>query len=566
MKAPLGVLDNAKAVDLSVFEASKATCTEATGHVSAIPPEEDGTQTFELTNKDCLGGAAWCKVIELDKGEIDMMFAVLARNESGVIAEGCAVRKIDQDPLELTIKMHLANAELCCNDGFVQAGEQCEGTPAGGTCGGIVENEVCDSGCLAKEIQLANVSLDEPILPEGGRLKTELAMAFCPGTDQLSGGLRAVFSSASSDATQGRDVNFRALTKDLNALTDPFPFSHQLRLPMECETVGGTGGLKEQRSPAIAPVSDSRVGIVYLSNETAVTRNEVFLIQHTLLGCADVKAIKLSTAMDVPDGAERPDFAGGPSGFGLAVWVRGGEAYGRIWEAPTDAVSAGNLTPLDPNLELALTPAALDGTVTSVRVAGTPTGWVIVYSAGGDGDADGGIFMDTVDTKGALGGAPLRVNDVTMGVQDQPDVATLKDGTRLVAWRNKKHIYFQRYLEDTRVGDQFNDLENPMSSIEGEQANPAVGAPTELGGFFVVAWEEVLTTDIGARIVDAKSGFLPNSVTGQPDVFLASHPGFAGVRKLPAVAIGGHVVIGWQDENPSHEGVFVRRFPLPGLP
>jgi hypothetical protein len=35
------------------------------------------------------------------------------------------------------------------------------------------------------------------------------------------------------------------------------------------------------------------------------------------------------------------------------------------------------------------------------------------------------------------------------------------------------------------------------------------------------------------------------------------------MRRLPAVAIAGHIAIGWHDESPDHEGVFVRRFPLP---
>ena len=81
----------------------------------------------------------------------------------------------------------------------------------------------------------------------------------------------------------------------------------------------------------------------------------------------------------------------------------------------------------------------------------------------------------------------------------------------------------------------------------------------------MVAWEEVDTTDVWARLVDPATGFLPNSVTGQPDAFPVGYPGFASVRKRPAVAIGGHIAIGWHDESEMHEGVFVRRFPIPQL-
>jgi hypothetical protein len=569
MKMPQGALDTAKAVDLSVFEASKATCSQETGHVSAIPPQDDGTQIFSLKNTGCPAGVAWCADIELDKGEIDMMFAAVARDESGVIAEGCSIRKINQDPLDVAIKMHLVNEERCCNDGSLQAGEQCEGAPAGDQqCGGIVETEVCDPGCVSKEVQLANVSMASPPLIEGGRLKTDLAMTFAPGVGGLSGGLRAVFTSASGDTTQGRDVNIRVLDKDLQTIQSPFSFSHQLRLPTLCDAVGGVGGIKEQHSPAIAPVSASRVGIVYLSNEIAVTRYEVFLVAHTQDGCADAKPQKLSTNAAVSTDAERPDFAGGPEGKGLAVWIRGGEAFGRIWTQDPDPANDGVLTPgeMSAEQELALSPSAIDGSVTSVRVAGSPAGWVIVYAANRDDDVDGGIYMDTVDPTGALAGKPILVNAATAGLQEQPDIALLKDGTRAVVWRSGGQIFIQRYdAVGVAIGDQFNPLENPLSPTGGDHANPSIAGGGEAGAFFVVAWEDTLTTDIFARAVDPKSGFLANSVTGQPDVFTASYPGLASTRSRPAVAVGQHIAIGWQDTNTAHEGVFVRRFPIPKL-
>jgi hypothetical protein len=569
MRMPQGALDTAKAVDLSVFEASKATCSAETGHVSKIPSEDDGTQIFPLTNDGCPEGVAWCADVELDRGEIDMMFAAIARDESGVIAEGCSVRKIDQDPLEVTIKMHLVNAPRCCNDGRLQAGEQCEGAPAAPEeCGGIVETEVCDPGCVSKEIQLANVSMDQPPLIEGGRLKTDLAMTFSAGVNGLSGGLRAVFTSASSEATQGRDVNIRMLDKELQTIQTPYSLSHQLRLPTFCDTVGGVGGIKEQHSPAISPVSASRVGIVYLSNEINVTRYEVFLVAHTQDGCAEAKPQKISTNNAVSDSAERPDFAGGPDGSGLAVWVRGKEAFGRIWTLNPDPAKVGDLNPPELSAvdEIALAPSAIDGTVTNIRVAGTSTGWVIVYSANRDDDVDGGIYMDTVSPTGGLNGTPILVNAATAGLQEQPDIAVLQDGTRAVVWRSAGQIFVQRYDKDgVAIGDQFNMLENPLSPMGGDHAYPSVAGGGEAGSFFVVAWEDMATTDIWARLIDPKGGFLANSVTGQTDAFQASYPGFPSSRSRAAVAVGQHIAIGWQDTNPGHEGVFVRRFPIPKL-
>jgi len=572
MRMPQGVLDRAKAVDLSVFEALNVSCSAETGQVSDIPPVDKGTLIFPLKQFGCPEGVAWCSDIELDKGEIDMMFAVVARDESGVIAEGCLVRKVDQDPLEVTIKMHLYNEPRCCGDGSVQAGEQCEGAPAAEECGGIVETEVCDAACTSKEIQLANVSTLLPPLEHGGLLKTDLAMTFAPGVKRLAGGLRAVFSSASPDATQDRDVNIRLLDKDLQTIQTPFPFSHQLRLPTFCDNVGGAGGLKEQHSPAISPVSSSQVGIVYLTNEVAVSRFEVYLVSHTQDGCAEaeVDPVLLSTNdQKVAASAERPDFAGGPEGSGLAVWVRGGEAYGRIWTQDPDPTKQGSLLPptvIGKPQELVLTPSAIDFSVTSVRVAGTSAGWVIVYSAKRDDDVDGGIYMDTVSPTGQLGTAPIRVNAVPDGLQEHPDIGLLNDGTRAVVWRSAGQIFVQRYTKDgVPIGDQFNALENPLSPMGGDHAYPAVAGGGEAGSFFIVAWEDRTTTDIWARLIDPKGGFLANSVTGQIDAFQASYPGTPSVRSRAAVAVGQHIAIGWQDANPAHEGVFVRRFPIPKL-
>src|SRR5688572_23098570 len=65
MITPLGLLDTASSVTLTVFSSSGAECTTS-GHVDNAPTGE-GVQTFELQKGGCSGGATWCKEIELDR-------------------------------------------------------------------------------------------------------------------------------------------------------------------------------------------------------------------------------------------------------------------------------------------------------------------------------------------------------------------------------------------------------------------------------------------------------------------------------------------------------------------
>src|SRR5436190_1320227 len=102
MAAPEGLLDKATGVELSVFDAALAKCSKS-GHVNKIPTGEV-TQKFALAKSGCAAGVTWCKDIALDKDGTKKMFAVVAKDPTGTIAEGCATATIDQDPLEVPIK------------------------------------------------------------------------------------------------------------------------------------------------------------------------------------------------------------------------------------------------------------------------------------------------------------------------------------------------------------------------------------------------------------------------------------------------------------------------------
>jgi hypothetical protein len=186
----------------------------------------------------------------------------------------------------------------------------------------------------------------------------------------------------------------------------------------------------------------------------------------------------------------------------------------------------------------------------------------VVFSGGGPGDVDG-VFSVRVDEEGNAD-APVPVNATTAGVQDLPDVAMFPNGRALVSWHSAGDVYFQRIAADGATNPE--DQATPIHAItDGEQSAPAVAASVGFGEFFAVAWENQGDGSVWARFVGMETGFLFNSVTGQNDDFLASHPlpGVATTRRAPAAAVGGFVALGWQDDSPMRPGLYVRRFPLP---
>lgn len=549
MRTPLGLLDQAKTVSLTVFDASKGECMP-NGHVTNVPAE--GVQTFDLKKGGCAAGASWCTDIELDRDSTQKIFAVVAKGSSGILAEGCAVAKIDQDPLEVDIKVQRYNPPACCNNGSLEAGEQCDTGSSGncingtgGKCGGIVADAVCRCDCTAEEILLSIDNSAPPALTNGAvGTKTGLVLAFSPGLDATKNALRAAYMNTAE--VGGGDIHMRFLQGDLYAIQQPFLLSQQLKIPALCANLNSSSPPQVQRAPAVASVGLDRFLIAYASDQNGANSYDVYLNIQNEWGCADANSIKVTT--QVGDAELRPDVAAGPPDTALIVWHRGTATFGRIWRKATGLEA----------MELSIATSAK-----FPRVAGNKDGWVVVFEGTGAGDGDG-VFMATVSPTGSVG-APVLVNDETMGVQDQPDIAMLDDGRSLVVWHsaNNDDIHFQHFdAAHMRVsGTDEQGLVNTVT--EGAQQRPVVAAGL---GFFAVAWEDA--GKISARFVGGTTGYGYNSVTGQNDGFVASTPdpvGVMGARSGPAVAIGGagFVAFGWEDQSAEHHGVFVRRFPLP---
>jgi hypothetical protein len=569
MISPQGLLDQATGVTLYVFPASMATCDGTTGHASEIPM--GSAQSFPLGTKGCPSGDEYCATIQLAEDDSDQMFAVEATRGSTTLAEGCVTKVIDQNPLSVDIQIHRYTPASCCNDGVLEPGEQCDtGVPApgAGKCGGVPADAVCNGDCTAKEILL---SLDDGVAPGlmngPAGTKAGLAMAFGPGGANNQVTLRAVYTSTDMAAVGGADVHESFLQQDLYPIADPFPLSLQLELPLACSNVASAEGIvRQQEAPAIAPVSDATVAVVYESDQVLGGGDfDVLLTPQTADGCFDdipcmsdsdcetscgnggtcAPSIALNT---IPGGSTDPHVAGaGVSGIALVTWTRVSGVVGRIWR--TD----GSLVPKSG--ELMIAPQG-----SSSRVAGNANGFLVVYHGTGGDDPDG-VYMITVSPTGEVG-TPVLVNQTKDGTQDQPDVALLADGASVVVFRSGGDIYFQRY---TAAGVQVKgDQDAPLNTIHAAQgqSNPAVAGNS---GFYTAAWEttNAMGPNIAARFIGEASGFGYNTVTWQNDQFTATGLKQPGERHLPAVAMSTFVAIGWQDVSAGHPGIYVRRFPAP---
>lgn len=575
LRFPAGLIDQATSMTLYVFDADLAQCDAATGHVDKIPAG-DATQKFALKKEGCAEGDTWCTTFELDRDGSKKMFAIVATKAGATIAEGCTTAVINQSPLTVQIQAHRFRPATCCGNGVLEPNEQCDTGIAGSCdgsapvkCSGMMADEVCGCDCVAKEILLSIDDMEAPSLKNGPPgTKQNLSIAFGPGGAANPTVLRAVFENTDGSALGGADINARFLAETLAPITEPHSLSLQLRLPLTCNAVTGNGIVRQQRTPAIAAASIDTMAIVYASDEVNGGQHyDVFLNPATANGCVDTKpctmdeecqagcveskgtcapAIKLNVTQDCTE----PRVARGPVGTTLVTWVRKEGVFGRIWK--TD----GSVLPPLGEISIAMGGAA-------ARVAGNASGFRVVYQGTGPGDPDG-IYMVAVSPDGTVGG-PVLVNGVTQGLQDQPDVAMLDDGSTLVTWHHAGDVLFQRFDDklDPVVGDQDAPLNTTGIGLEVEQRTPAATAG---GGFFLVAWQVIDASGLGnvaARFIGGKSGFGYNSVSWQNDEFPATDARIPGDRHRPAVALGSYAVIGWEDRSVDHSGVFVRRFPAP---
>lgn len=522
MSAPQGLLDDASSVTLHVFPAGQKQCG-ADG--SAEVPGD--AKKFPLKKSGCEGGATWCGDLTLERDESNQMFYVEVNGGGGLLAQGCATAKINQDPVDVDIKIVRYVTPSCCGDGVLQAGETCDTGAESGACGEITADAVCESDCTTKDIPIDFIGSSA-----GAVGQTQLAMTFASsgGTTQLGGALRAVWQT---NNTQTSDIGVRHLRSDLTPVTEPVGFAEIHKLLLDCDG-SDTVLTRGQSLPAIAPIG-SGVLVTFISNFRDPLHKEVQAVELGAAGCNSAAAITVSPPAMADVVAV--DVAQSSVGVALIVWEINGQIFGATYTSP-DQVSA---------------PFTIASGRTP-RVGGYAGGWVVTYQGAEAGDDDG-VFVRRITNQLAVGAAET-VNSDTAGTQNQPDVGVLPDGRYTVAWVSGGDIFFQRFSANgTPVeGDQ----QLPINVVtDGEQLAPVVAGAS---GFFAVAWES--GSEIRARLVDVEGAFEFNPITGQNDDFPVTQASVS--PKKPAIAVGDYLVFGWEDMGVAQPGMYVRRFPLPG--
>lgn len=528
--APEGVLDTATSVTLSVFLSEGFTCDPATGRPDGIGAD---VKTFPL-DKTCDG--AWCTTVSLPIDSKDRMFSVEVSDASGPTASGCAVAKIDKDPVAVDITVVRYVPPLCCNNGLLEAGESCDpGVTTDTECSSVTPTETCNADCTTVAVPVDR-ALNGPA--PAVNAKFDLSLAFAGGNGMLKDGLRAAFADLANMSNQ--DVGIRFLSPSLTAISTPAPFINPLKIPLLCTNPTGAGAARQQRSPAISAFGADSMVVVYLSDEMVPGQFNAFLTKLGPSGCAESAGVGLNTTLN---GVTDPDVAASGT-TALAVWEQGGTIFGRLYDGT--ALGAAPFT---------------IGSGTAPSVAATSTGFVVAFHGAGPADDDG-IFVVPVSTAGTPGTSTV-VNLKTTGPQDQPDVATFPDGRYAVVFHSGLDVFIQRYT--AAGGPVQGDQDAPLQSAgSNDRSKPVVAAGTSptVGDFYLAAWQSD-TGEIFARLAGGASGFLVNPITGQTTEFLASPVSDPGTRSNPAVAIGSVMVVGWQDTAAEHPGVFARPLPLP---
>ncbi|MEM9850812.1 MAG: hypothetical protein AAF761_02315, partial [Pseudomonadota bacterium] len=174
------------------------------------------------------------------------------------------------------------------------------------------------------------------------------------------------------------------------------------------------------------------------------------------------------------------------SGQVLAAWAsrnEDGDGWGiaaRIFDADGTPATGGSIVN-----------ATTAGAQTAPAVAALNTGRsAIVWGAEGVDGSSSAVVLRLFDATGAPEGAEITVNTTTAGAQSAPAVATLADGSLVVAWEstapgsNDTDVHLQRLSADgAKIGAEV----TVNSTTADRQRDPAIAA-LDTGGF-VVVWE-----------------------------------------------------------------------------
>ncbi len=460
---PRDVLQNATSASLVVYDATTGVACDpktgmATGVASVAP-----AASAQLGPCGATSAAKFCGTLLIGESSATRLFAASASDAAGAtIANGCSALVVDQASENVSITMIAASASstATCGNGAIETGEQCDPPPAAGA-----DDAVCDAQCHSKEEVLSTAT----VTPQGP------AFLLWPSDPTRSEDLLAFFSDADASNSGGADVVLRVMSSALEPVSTPSALATAFVAPNDTTaTLPPLPAPGNQSQPSAAFVLGTYF-YVFKDDSFGSPATHMRSFDATFAGQepqAEPIVIDGPTAAPVmadaggPGGSDGggdggsdsgsdagtpgqgPDSGAEPSGS-PSVAVSGSGSLFIAWEDLSGATAGQILgrtyTPTGGALGLVSTISTGAASNENPRVAGTATGWVVVW------DDVTAIKMRVYSGNGTANGPEILVSDAThTGVQDHPAIAVLADGRVAVVWADHgtaegADIFVQRY-------------------------------------------------------------------------------------------------------------------------
>lgn len=540
-------------------QSSGVACTPATGLLTGVTASTTQVDSTSLTPCGGPSSSSFCGTLSITESTTPFVFGATAFTSSGAtLASGCSTDTVNATALSLSLTMVAAAPIATCGNGVLEPTEQCD--PPGSEAG---TDAVCDSSCHSLEEALST----------GATAPTGPAFFLWPAAASTQGDFLALFTDdVGTTASPHLQAAMRVMTPNLETVASPTFLATEFLAPNDATNAS--------LPPAAVAFDQSQPSAALVLGST------FYVFTDDAAGTPDIAMRSFDSSFDAQQPAASPivvngnpttqgnDDGGTRDGGAASVGEPGQQVApsvavngtGTLFIAWQDVngpfsgqVVGRTYSPTGGNLGTE-NPISVSGSNNeNVRVAGTATGWVVVW------DDTTSIKMRLYAGNGNASGPEIVVSSTAhVGTQDHPAVAVLGDGRSAVVWADHGtsegvDIFLQRY--DANVVAVSGDQASPINDVvgAGDQVTPAIAGTTSAGGAFVAAWVDVPTGDVRGRVLGGTTGFNPNPVDATTDEFKASLA-IGSIRENPVVAIGGAsqwAAIGWDVAG----AVFARRFP-----
>ena len=317
------------------------------------------------------------------------------------------------------------------------------------------------------------------------------------------------------------------------------------------QAVGASGG----RSVAVAP--DNSYVTVWTSSLGDGSGYGIYARRFAADGTAVSGEIRLNSTA-VNDQTE-PAVAIAASGRFVVAW----QSQNQDGSGPTIVVKqfSASGTPLTTEMIANTTTAGSQQSPAVAYLSGG--GFVVTWSGQGAGDTSG-IFARVSNAAGsALVGSEILVNETTSASQSRPSVAADGTGGFAVAWQgnglgDSAGIFFRDF---NQIGGALTPETRVNQTVTGVQQYPSIATLSD--GSFVVAWSGNGVGEISGVFVRQISAL--GTVLGSE---ILVNQSTSGTQQTPSVtASGTGFAVAWQGAGASDSsGIYLREFDFRGLP